>query len=243
MTKKARFKNSIKDIGQFDSFIMGVSMGSKNHTGDAFNAIVDCVNESHSILGGILDVSDSLKRYTLMLDVSDEQAHEQANEKGQQWLAQNTDAIKKFNIPVHVKHWDTWLEDESFPKYLAQFEAAYENCEELCEAIAKDINNFYCRRFNDATNNPEAFALSVRFYLEELAVMSIQFEDNNAAHIYAGKELNCLKLVRSGKVPDVPTGIQSSKFYRLNIYDVPDEDDQSGEEVDTLFPVEGIAHG
>ena len=220
MITKATFKNSIKDLLNFNSFILGVSMGSKNHTGKAFEATVDCINRS-GLKQGIIDVSDTLRRFTHMAGISEKEARKRALGEGLQWLIDNTEAIKKFRVPVVVKHWDTWLNDPRFTDYLAQFQSAYKESPALRAAITKDIDNFYHRRFNKAADIPNDHDLSIRFYMEELAVMSIQFEDTKAAQLYAGKELNCLKLIRSGEVADIPTGTQDSKFYRINVYDAP----------------------
>jgi tRNA-dependent cyclodipeptide synthase len=236
MIKKATFKNSIRDLTKFNKFVLGISMGSNNHRGEAFKATVDCINRS-GLKQGILDVSDTLKRYTLMMDMSEDEARKQAAEHGRKWVIENTEALKQFKIPVSIEHWDTWLNNPRFNEYLTQFRDAYNNSPTLRAAIAKDIDNFYCRRFNDAAQNLKTYDLSVRFYLEELAVMSIQFEDNNdAAQFYAGKELNCLKLVRSGKVPNAPKGIQNAKFYRINVYDAPaNEDKKDGSSEELLY--------
>ena len=201
MTKKAVFKNSIKGLKAFNTFVMGISMGSKNHTGEAFSATVDCINRT-DLKRGIIDVSDTLRRYTHMISMSAEEAHANAREEGDKWIIENTEAIKRFRVPVDVQHWDIWLLDPRFQEYVARFHDAYKNCDVLRNAVKKDIDNFYARK--NVALNERGYKLSASFYLEEMAVMSIQFEDNEAAQIYPGKELNCLRVVRAGMVPGVP---------------------------------------
>ncbi len=220
MSKKAAFKGSTKTLADFDKFVLGVSMGSQNHTGEAFTATVDCINKT-DLKRGILDVSDALRRYSINAQDSNA-AHDEAADQGQEWVIENTEAIEKFRVPVNVEHWDTWLNDDRFNDYLAQFTRAYNNSDVLRDAIKADIENYFNRR--GVAPDDTMTDASTRFYLEELAVMSIQFEDEPAAQIYAGKQLNCLKVVRDGLVPDVPKGIQNAGYFRLNIYDAPSND-------------------
>ncbi len=222
MTKKAAFKGSTKKLAVYDKFVVGVSMGSLNHIGEAFSATVSCINET-DMKRGILDVSDALRRYSLN-GLSEEDAYEEAVLQGKKWVVENTEAVQKFRVPVDVVHWKTWLEDDRFCDYLAQFTRAYKHSNALREAVHEDIRNFYTRRGRQDSIDSEYHDKSVRFYLEELAVMSIQFSDEPAAQIYAGKQLNCLKVVRDGLVSKVPKGLQNSDFFRVNIYDLPSND-------------------
>lgn len=221
MSKKASFKGSTKKLANFDKFVVGVSMGSQNHVGAAFRATVDCINAT-DLKNGVLDVSDTLRRYSLD-GLSEDDAHQQAKQQGQKWLVENTEAVQKFRVPINVVHWDTWLQDDRFCDYLAQFQRAYQHSNALRAAVDEDVKNYYNRRPNSHVIDDKRMDSSVRFYLEELAVMSIQFADEPAAQIYAGKQLNCLKVVRDGLVPKVPDGIRNSDFFRINIYDVPDD--------------------
>ena len=224
MTKRAAFKTSIKNLKNFNNFVLGVSMGSENHTGEAFEATVECVNTS-GLKQGIIDVSDTLKRYSYMADLTEIEARQKAEECGKKWVIENTESIKKFRIPVNVLHWDTWLNDKRFSQYFYQFQTAYETSPPLREAIEKDIADFNKRRSREFLQTKREHELSVSFHLEELTAASIQFEDNPAAaQLYAGKELNCFKCVRSGQIPNIPKGIQNAQFFRINVYNVPAND-------------------
>ena len=217
---KAAFKQSTSHLAPYERFLMGISMGSQNHTGEKLKAVVQCLNQTQ-LTQGVIDISDTLRRYSYMQDMPPLQARRKALQDGQSWLTKNKETLAKIKAKTHIVRWDTWLKDTRFPKYLKQFQNAYKDCPSLRSAIAKDIDRFYSRRFNDAAQDKTNLNLSIAFYLEELAVMSIQFEDMPTAQIYPGKELECLKLVRSGQVPNVPTGIQNARFFRINVYNKP----------------------
>ena len=217
---KAKFKQSTKHLRPYSRFVMGISMGSHNHTGNRLQAVVECLNQT-TLTKGVIDVSDTLRRYAYMNDMSADQALKKSRADGQRWFADNAATLDQIDADIEVVHWKRWLEDERFPRYLKMFQDAYKASPALRSAIGKDIDRFYSRKFNAAALSQKSLDLSVAFYLEELAVMSIQFENDPTAQIYPGKELECLKLVRSGKVGNVPTGIQNARFFRINVYDKP----------------------
>lgn len=219
---KAAFKQSIRRLTPYHNFILGISLGSQNHRGAALEAIVDCINQS-PLKQGVIDLSDTLRRHTYMIEGMDpEAAYAAAREAGNEWLRNNGATLEKLQKPYEIIRWDHWLQNERFPAYLEAFERAYETNPHLRAAVARDIQRFYTRKFNDAAQQMNEINLSVKFILEELAVMSIQFEDNPRAQLYPGNELHSLRVIRDGLVTDVPLNIQTkSAFFRLNVYEDP----------------------
>lgn len=217
---RAKFKRSAAHLVPYSMFILGVSMGSANHRGEALEAIVSCLNATH-LSRGIVDVSDTLRRYSFMTTMNESAAANRARELGDRWLAENARALQALKADTRIVRWDDWLADHRFRSYKARFTEAYHNSPALRAAIAKDVRHFHRRSFNAAAAGRVELELSVQFYLEELAVMSIQFEDYPAAQVYPGRELACLKLVRSGMLPDIPCGIRNTAFIPINVYDDP----------------------
>lgn len=222
---KAKFKTSVRSVPASAGFVLGVSMGSRNHVGGAFRAVVQCLNAAHFEGPGVIDVSDTLARYRHRLaGASKEEAWERARQSGAQWVHDNRSSLGALRKPHVLIHWERWLQDPRFVPYRGRFRRALARCSALSDAIDADIERFAGRRDDDllCDRSSEAYALSVEFYLEELAVMSIQFEDHpGALQVYPGKQLHCLKAVRAGRVPDVPGGIPSSRFCRVNVYEAP----------------------
>lgn len=216
---KAKFRQSVRALSSDDYFVLGVSLGSKNYEGEALRAVVEAINATN-LKKGVVDVSDTLARHTMMIvDMTEQDAHRKTQKDGLDWVNRHKEILDGLEADHSIIHWDHWLEDKRFSEYKKAFETAFRNDTRLKAAITKDIQNFYKRKFNQAVieHTNKDIQHSINYYLEELAVMSIQFEDFPGAQIYAGKELESLKLVRTKAIPNVPYGITQSKFYRLSI--------------------------
>ena len=72
-----------------EGFTLGISMGSANHSGEMLASMVQWAN-GKGFEYGIIDLSDSLNRYSLMLDgIPETLAHAMARQQGEDWLRKN----------------------------------------------------------------------------------------------------------------------------------------------------------
>ncbi len=221
---KAVFKTSLRPLSRFNHFVMGVSVGSPNQTGEALAAVVRCINAS-GLQSGLVVVSDLVKRYSYRPECDEAEATARARADGDFWLRDNAETLETFAMPVEIVRWERYLSDPRFPDYLARFERAHDEVPALKGAVNDDVAAYLHRTFNDAAcHNAARRELGVRFYLEELAVMSIYYEDNPGAEFYPGKGAQCVKCVRDGLVPGVPRGILDTQLFRINVYDDPAND-------------------
>ena len=205
------------------NFHLGISMGSAHHAGAALAAIVDWANCA-GFENGLIDVSDTLNRYNLMRDGLDEDtARHRASEQGKAWVASNKAILERLKMPYKVIHWDHWLSDDRFPGYEQAFAVAYEEDADFKAAILRDIRYYHFRKSgqNISDLSPRDIEFGKRFYFEELAALSIQFEDYPCAEAYPGRELESLKLIRRGQVKNAPKGIQNANFAKIFIRDLP----------------------
>ncbi len=199
------------------SFILGVSMGSQNHEGEALKAIVNVINEGR-FTSGLIDVSDTLNRYRyLQQGFSEEAAITKTRQEGKAWIERNGKILSELRLPVSVRRWDEWL---SAPDYVAMrslFGKLYEQNVVLRGAVEKDIAHFFARQgVSDISESSRV--LSRRFYLEELAVQSLIFRKYPGTALYPGKQLECFKVVREGRVPGAPASLVSSPYVRLVVH-------------------------
>ena len=211
---KAAFYNAATHLVDYNLFILGISVGARNHRGPYLKAIVKLLND-RAQQNGIINVADTLRRYTFMAQgIPEEDAIKKAQAMGNQWVSENSHILTDLDAQWRMLRWDKFLKDPRFYDYLKRFDRALAVSDVLQNAINDDTMNFY-KRIKGKTYKPSPLELrcSTTFFIEELAVLSIQFEDHPAAQIYAGKELQCLKVVRAGLVPDVPTGIQNAKIF------------------------------
>ena len=200
------------------SFMLGISMGSQNHEGEALEAIVDRINAGR-FTHGVLDIADTLNRYRYIGDGRPErESIEITRNEGSDWLERNNHIISRLRMPVTVHRWDEWLSHPKYPETIAQIRGLYANNRILCQAVGRDIDNFYVRNYGTAEVSPEKRHLSVEYYLEELAVAAIMLEEKPSLVMYPGKQLNCFRLIRDGKIPDAPPSLSNSSFSRLIIH-------------------------
>lgn len=204
---------------QTRGFTLGISMGSTNHTGHVLSGIVDWVNES-AFEFGIIDISDTLNRYSLMLDgMSENEARAVARKQGDQWLEDNAAALRNLSASTKIIRWDEWLGDPRYPAITKEIQSAVDTNQQLRTAMYADIANFYTRKAYSCT--PENARLSMQYLVEEVTAHTLLHSDYNVATIYPGKQLETYRLIRSGAVRDnLATGITTSPYIRLIPHDV-----------------------
>lgn len=215
----ARTSVSAKSAWQaHSSFMLGISMGSQNHEGEALEAIVDRINEG-GFTHGVLDVADTLNRYRYVGEgKSIQEAIDIARQEGSDWLERNESILSRLKMPAAVHRWDEWLNHPKYPNKIEQIKELYLNSDALCQALDQDIHNFYVRNYGTADVSAELRNLSVEYYLEELAVAAIMLKEKPSLVMYPGKQLNCFRLIRDGKIPDAPQSLSNSSFSRLIIH-------------------------
>lgn len=200
------------------SFMLGISMGSQNHEGEALEAIIDRINAG-GFTHGVIDVADTLNRYRYIGDgISEKDANEIARQEGDDWLNRNGAILSRLRMPVTVHRWDEWLYHEKFADTIAQIRSLYTNSHALRQALDQDIENFYVRNYGTSEISNERRSLSAEYYMEELAVAAIMLEEKPSLVMYPGKQLNCFRLIRDGKIPGAPQSLSQSSFSRLIIH-------------------------
>lgn len=200
------------------SFMLGISMGSQNHEGEALEAIVDRIN-SGGFSTGVLDLADTLNRYRYIADGrSEQEAIDISRTEGDEWLRRNADILSRLKVPATVHRWDEWLNHPKYPEAINKIRGLYASSHVLRDALNTDIDNFYVRNYGTTNVSEERRALSAEYYMEELAVAAIMLETKPSLVMYPGKQLNCFRLIRDGKIPDAPPSLSSSSFSRLIIH-------------------------
>lgn len=199
-------------------FTLGISMGSTNHTGRILTGIVDWINES-GFEFGIIDLSDTLNRYSLMLDgMTESAAFILARKQGNEWFQENLKELKSIQVPIKIIRWDEWLNDPRHPSAVKEIKIAISSNTQLRAAMYADIANFYARKGYACT--PENAHFSMQYLVEEMAAHTLLHSDYDVAAIYPGKQLETYKLIRSNAVSGFPSGIARSAHIRLIPHDV-----------------------
>jgi len=217
---KAAWQSAVKDTNGY----IGVSLHSPNLTGEGLRAIVSWVNKEGGFKCFKVGLTDSLNRHNYMVQhgMNEEEAHREALRQGDLWIEENKPILDSLNIPYQLVRWDYWREayPDTIREYTNMFRRAFESDYVLRAAIRNDVANFYERRLKTPLSevSPEAIQKSVDYLIEELAVYSKIYEEYPSTKMYPGKELDCFTVVRDGKVENVPTAMQDSKFIHLRIW-------------------------
>jgi tRNA-dependent cyclodipeptide synthase len=215
----AKTSISAKSAWQVNSsFMLGISMGSQNHEGEALEAIVERIN-SGSFTQGVIDLADTLNRYRYIADgKTEQQAIDISKKEGDAWLERNTHILSRLRVPAIIHRWDEWLNHPKYEDTIERMRMLYTDSHALRQALDKDIEGFYIRNYGTSEIPDERKDLSVEYYLEELAVATIMLEDKPSLVMYPGKQLNCFRLIRDGKLPEAPASLSNSSYSRLIIH-------------------------
>lgn len=207
-------------------YCLGVSLASPNHQGDALVALVDWINRQEQFQSGIVDLSDTLHRFNLMMDAgfSEAEARRDAVRMSNEWYQRHRPILQTLKVPFECITWDHWRSDGRFAIYKRAFEDAYRSGGPLADAIRGDVDAYFKRRFgygvNDASEHQRM--LCVNYLIEELSAHSVLYQTfPNRATIYPGRQQRCYALVREGRPPDIPRGLCSSSHVRLVIHGKP----------------------
>jgi len=228
---KAKVKNA-PVWSLYQNCSLGISLQSQNHVGEYLRAIVTWTNGKFE--NCLIDLSDTLHRYNYMIEenLSAGEAYKKARREGDLWLEKNRHIIDDLAMPFRILRWDEWLDHPELESCKHSFWAAYNDDAEFNKAVLADVQNYYMRRHGLLLEDvPEKnILLSAAYLLEELAVHSLFFKNYRSTTIYPGRQQACFKLVREGKVPNVPTGLQNSSFIGLFLHRIAeDKAHQSGE--------------
>jgi hypothetical protein len=208
ISRRARIRNPLgwKDS---DYICLSVSCGKRYHDGNDFLAILDVAKESGKPI--IVDLSDSLQRYNLMAcGFSQEKSHELANRQGSLWIEKQA----KHLGDVQVIRWDHWLRHPQFCSVRSALSQISKKNGALLQALTSDVSNFTSRQRFLA---PNTAYYSQKFILEEAAAEILLGRAFPCSRLYPGNELETLRVIREGLVPEAPQGLQNTKYYKFTL--------------------------
>lgn len=199
---------------------MGVSLESRNHSGEALSAIVDWVNAHGRFDEILVGLSDTLNRHNYMRDkgLSLRDAYDHAACQGDAWLEANRPILDGFGAPHRVVRWSHWLENhaEAVRENRSRFLEAHGSDLAFRASVDADIAAFVKRK--GVSNDQEVIASCRNYLIEELAVYSVILKENPATVFYPGKQLNCFAYLREHQPAHLPRAISKTGFIRLAVH-------------------------
>lgn len=197
-----------QDLSAYPVAVLGVSVGQAYHEGEKLRAMVGIVNKRFKKC--VIDLSDSLQRHNL--DLPPDQAMATAVAAGDAWLARNSGVLGDLNVPHRIYRWNNWLEHAT--PILWQFEAMMTTDQAFNKSVMDDARAYAERHGKTDANS---IANSMRFILEEAAVMVLQSRLLPHAKLYPSHEMPTLARIRSQEFAHAPRGLEKSIYCRVTL--------------------------
>lgn len=190
---------------------MGISLGSRSHSGAGLGHIIDWVNEQSGFTFLRIGLSDTLNRF----NETGCDAREMSLRAGDAWLAVNGAHLDRLRVPHELFRWDHW--ERTYPEAVERnrrrYAEAFGNSPEFRAAMLADMERFAHRRYGrplGASDMPR-----LRDYLiEELAVYEEIYRGYPNTTIYPGNELKTAAFLRSGTLSET---FPHTRFERLYV--------------------------
>ncbi len=194
---------------------LSVSCGQDYHEGADLAAALKAVAASGKPL--LVDLSDSLQAHNLVaLGMDEAAARVTARRDGAEWIRRNGAAVAAHG--GRILRWDLWLDDTAFKPVHTALVDLYMRSGMFAAVVDQDIRVFLNRR-TEAT--PLMAARSWEFIMEEAAGEILLARRYPCARLYPGRELATLTALRTGQVPDAPSGLEQSAYYRFTLETPP----------------------
>ena len=210
-----RYKIEIRNSPEWRKFTaatLGVSVTSPNWQNDKLASILH-FSESH-FNSVRVDVSDALYRHGYIGNgMNAEEALARANSLGSLWLAQHADLLESVRVPLQIMRWADWYTHTDYGDTLNGFYRAYQDNDDLRQAVDNDVLGFFRRQ--KRTPNDTEYNSSRDYFIEELAIITIQARELSTLRIYPGDELHCFRVVRNGLIPEAPKGLEREQFAKI----------------------------
>lgn len=199
----------------FDACTLGVSVMSPNWQDDKFASIMEFAAANFKTIR--IDVTDALYRHNFMgAGLQPEKAMSCAQAAGALWLTKHQHIIDESPVKPQIIRWSEWYNHPDFADVLAGFQRAHDINPDLRAAVQDDVSEFARRQ--GSTPSLMEREHSKDYLLEELAVNCLQARALPSVKIYPGDELQCIKLVRAGLIPEAPAGIEREKFAKIKFH-------------------------
>lgn len=192
--------------------IIGISVENPRHSGEKFYTLLNWALEKfHSVE---VNVFDQIHSYNIQFisNCSFQDALDQANNLGQEWIA-NNNSILKMHPSVKINTYKNLIADIPYNERFNQLLSLYEEDYIFRNLINCEIESFSTRRQirEGVWSQPilrKFYEFSKLYILDELATMSLLNEKSNFVEIYAGRFLNILKSPDRLNVVNLPNGLR-----------------------------------
>jgi tRNA-dependent cyclodipeptide synthase len=193
---------------------LGVSITSSNWQDKKFEAILSFAAKRFSTIR--IDITDAAYRHGFIAEgMPEDLALAHANALGALWLTRHADIIDACPVKPAIVRWAKWYQHPDYENTLRSFHEAYQTNNCLKDAVHEDIMVFSRRRNRPPTQIE--YNCSRDFFIEEVAVITLQARELPSLRIYPGDELSSLRAVRQGLIAEVPKGSELEQFGKIRL--------------------------
>ena len=188
------------DWDTFDHARLQISVGQDYHEGMELKATLEWASNNFETV--TVCVNDTLQRHNYeFTGTSPEDAYRVSMEDGEEWIGRNLSYIESYPN-IMVVRWNEWRDRETYSTILQGMHDLYDTNKVFRKAVDDEITNFWQRR--KVAWRDDMFSKfkhhSKEYLLEECAVFSIMFSEQEAADVYPGSTLlPCSLLKGMGK--------------------------------------------
>lgn len=190
---------------------MGISIGSRNHTGAGLCHMIDWINAESGFSFLRIGLSDTLNRFNEV----GHNAHRKARRAGDVWLAENRPYLSRLRVPHELFRWDHW--ESTYPEAVERnrrrYAQAFQTVPAFHDAVIADMESFSRRRYG-APLDLAAMQPLHDYLIEEMAVYEEIYRGYPNTTIYPGNQLKVAEYLRSGHLSET---FPHSRFERLYI--------------------------
>ena len=198
----------------FDTARLQISVGQQYHEGDKLKATFNWVGQRFDKV--IICVNDTLQRFNYEMDgMSPEDAFNRSEAKGREWIERNIETIR--GLPNYTIHrWEDWRSKPEYQNNLDKVYDLYENNPSFRAALDQNISDFWSRQDRPAEEFERFQEISKHYLLEETAVFSMMFDNEEAADIYPGSILLPCTTFQGKHLDGAPQGLNMGHFTRID---------------------------
>jgi hypothetical protein len=190
---------------------MGISIGSRNHSGASLCHMIDWINAESGFSFLRIGLSDTLNRF----NEAGHDARGKARKAGDAWLADNRPYLSRLRVPHELFRWDHW--ESTYPEAVERnrrrYARAFHKVPAFRDAMMADMESFSRRRYG-APLDLAAMQPLHDYLIEEMAVYEEIYRGYPNTTIYPGAELKVAAYLRSSHLSET---FPHSKFERLYI--------------------------
>lgn len=181
----------VKRACQWDSFKharLQISVGQDYHEGDRLKATLEWASNNFDTV--TVCVNDTLQRHNMEFSgVDAKKALDLSENNGREWIERNIETMRAYPN-IRIVRWNEWAGRKEYPQILQKMHDLYNNSSSMKDAVETEIYNFWKRRGDGVQEHYSSFHYHAKNYLlEECAVFSMMFSEQEAADIYPGSTL------------------------------------------------------